>query len=254
MEKAALICVTHNNWDKLKACLNTIYQNTDYPYHLFLIDNASTDETVGLYGMELENTTIIRNNKNLWWGGGINQGIKLSKDYDYVAFLNDDIELPKGWLSNHIEGLQDDKVGVIGPINSHNRDWQCYDRVRDTFKDLNLPELKNIDRHNLKDMNKEIQALNLYKLYVRGMIAFFCVVFRRDVLEQVGELDEEFIMGGDDDDYCRRLGEAGYSLTLLLNTYVIHHAGTSLNKMGNKYRGANMKRLKEKWPEYYGRA
>lgn len=74
------ICVTYgDNWEKLSVTLDSVYRNSDQPYHLFIIDNASKGETLGLHHREnLPHTTLIRNPKNLWWGGGINQGIRLA--------------------------------------------------------------------------------------------------------------------------------------------------------------------------------
>lgn len=255
--KIALICVTYNNWNQLSKCLESIYKHTENEYHLFLIDNNSSDATVGLYGMTLPNTTIIRNMKNVWWGGGINQGIRLSKDFDYVFFLNDDIEVPMGWDAKHVDILREEpSIGAVGPLNSNKRDWQGYDRVREHFKDLNLPTVSNVNRKDILGMNRALEPLGMRHITVRGMLAFFCVGFRRNVIDEIGELDERFIMGGDDDDYARRLDAKGYGLGLLLNTYVIHHGGSSINKMESDFnrncKNWNIALLRSKHPEFYG--
>lgn len=68
---------------------------------------------------------------------------------------------------------------------------------------------------------------------VGGMLAFFCVLFRRTAINEVGLLDEAFktIYLGDDDDYCRRLQAAGYSLAISTKAYVAHYSGTSSSKI-----------------------
>ena len=60
-------------------------------------------------------------------------------------------------------------------------------------------------------------------------------------------------MGGDDDDYCMRIGEeTDLRMGILLNTYVIHNAGSSINKNGEQWKkemfDKNMAYLKKKWP------
>ena len=256
IKKSAFIVVTHNNVELLTKCLNSIIKYSSGLYHIFLVDNASTDATTGFCLHKMKNLTYIRNNKNLWWGGGINQGIKLSDEFDYIFFLNDDIEVYKDWDINHIEILESNvKIGAVGPMDSSPADWQNYDRIRKTFK-LNIPELKNIERDDIEKMNKEISNTIKKYLTIRGMLAFFCVAFKRSVIDTVGFLDEDFIMGGDDDDYARRLDANGFNLAVLLNTYVIHHGGTSTGKnMGNVWKNTqrrkNVNLLKKKYPNYY---
>ena len=256
LKKSAFIIVTHNNVELLTRCVNSIIKYSSSPYHIFLIDNASSDATTGFCLHNNENLTYIRNNKNLWWGGGINQGIKLSDAYDYVFFLNDDIEVYKDWDINHINVLESvSNIGAVGPMNSNPDDWQNYDRVIKVFNP-NIPELKDVERSNIEEINRNIRSNERTFITVRGMLAFFCTAFKRSVIDKVGLLDEDFIMGGDDDDYARRLDLEGLNLALLLNTYVIHHGSTSTKKNKSdswklSQRKKNSELLKKKYPNYY---
>lgn len=234
-KKVALICVTRNNAVKLQTTLNSILQNTRSDlFDLYIVDNCSTDETIKLYPCRLpENITVIRSSKNLDWVGGINLGINLTKDYEYVGFLNDDIEVCPNWLENFIDVFNCNiDVGAVGPLTSNSRDWQGYDNARSTFPDWNLPPLNEIPRNNVQAMSVEAQK-NWGAYRVGGMLAFFCVLFRRTAIDEVGLLDEAFktIYLGDDDDYCRRLHAAGYALAISTKTYVAHYSGTSSSKI-----------------------
>ncbi len=257
INKSALILVTHNNYEIMLEAISSIYLHTDPDlYTLFIIDNASNDDTLKLYKQYLMNTKIIRSDENIYWVGGINKGLELTQNYRYIFFLNDDIEVYDNWLKNHIDVL--DKypdVGAIGPLNSSPRDWQYYDKVREKFKlHDTLPYTDKLD--NIAHVNKLIYNTNPSFTYIHGMLAFFCVAFRRETIDKVGYLDERFIMGGDDDAYCRELEKHNYKLGLLLNTYIKHKAGTSINKMDIEYKKKitqdNIKLLKELYPNYYG--
>lgn len=254
---AALITVTYNKFDIFKKCLTSIYKYSTFPYHLFIIDNCSSDDTLGLYGSVLKNTTIIRNNENKWWVGGINQGLELSKDYKYTFFLNNDIEVCPNWIESHINVLDTNKrIGAVGPMNSAPRDWQFYDRVKATFSDLNLPDLGNLDRNDVFGVNSFLkESFKGRFCHIKGMLAFFCVAFRREVIDQIGYLDKDFteVIAGDDDEYCTRLEKSGYVLSLLLDTYILHHAGVSKNTLPDVNERANKASmlLKQKYPEKY---
>ena len=248
-----IIVVVRNQFNYTIKCLNSIYRNTDMDYKLCIVDNASDDETIGLYNISLPNTILIRNNENLYWAGGVNQGLKLA-DGDFIVLMNNDIEVGKHWSSNLASVLMTDpKIGAVGPMCSSPRDWQYYYNIKNNFK-INLPEIDDLS--DLDKVNNILSETNKGRfLYIRGMLAFFCVMFPSNVVNEVGLLDEEFIMGGDDDDYCRRLENKGYMLALSLQTYVIHEAGKSLNTLTSeekeRFRLNNLYRLHQKYPDYY---
>lgn len=232
MKRAALICVTCNNAEKLRRTLTSIVQRTNPAhYDLIVIDNASTDATLGIYQQHVlaDNITIVRSGKNLHWVGGINLGLEMTKNYENVGFLNDDIEVCPGWLENFCDILdRSPDTGAVGPLTSSSRDWQSYDRVRAKCPEFNFPELKEIDRHDVLAMHNSLKSLTM-PLKIKGMLAFFCVLFRRSVIDRAGLLDPDFteIYLGDDDDYCERIERIGYNLALSPQTYVAHYSGTS---------------------------
>ena len=60
-------------------------------------------------------------------------------------------------------------------------------------------------------------------LYTEQRLAFVCVLIRRKLFEEVGLLDERFVgYGWEDDDYCRRVRDAGYKLACTANAVVKH--------------------------------
>jgi len=255
-KKCALIMVTYNNYDVLLEAITSVYLHTNPSlYQLFIIDNASTDKTKELSKQSLINTHVEHMTSNLYWVGGINRGLELTQDYDYIFFLNDDIEVYNNWLENHIHVLDENKkIGAVGPLNSSPRDWQFYNNVRDKFNLYGiLPYMRSEKLDDLKYVNNQIK--NNRMLTIRGMLAFFCTAFRRETIDKVGYLDERFVMGGDDDAYCRELEKNNYKLVLLLNTYIKHKAGSSINKMETTTKKQidekNRKLLRELYPEYY---
>lgn len=251
--KAGLILVTYKNYEILIEALTSIYLNTDSDdYDLFIIDNGNDKR---LKDYPLINTTIINPDQNLYWAGGINKGLSLLSNQKYVFFLNDDIEVSNNWLENHIKVLEKNKqIGALGPLNSSPRDWQFYNKVRTNFKlGKILPEINDLS--NLESINNQIANVSPEFTYIKGMLAFFCTAFRKETIDRVGLLNERFIMGGDDDAYCRELEKHGYELALLLNTFVNHKAGISINKLDNEFRKQisidNSKLLRELYPTYY---
>jgi GT2 family glycosyltransferase len=248
-----VIIPVYNQYPFTRSLIESIYRYTDVPFHIYIIDNASTDETIDLDKIYTRNITVIHNRQNCGWCGGINQGIQLGQNPNLV-FMNNDVEVSQGWLGNLIAFLDTHpRIGAVGPLNSSPNDWQCVDRVREKL----VPQIPHFLTDDLHERNRILRYhFHHAGILIEGMLAFFCVALKRRTVNEVGFLDESFIGGGDDDDYCRRLRKEGYVLGLSLDTYVVHHSSLTAKTIFDsaergEIRKRNLSRLKEKHPEYY---
>ncbi len=218
---ADVIVPVSNQYSYTRNLLEGIYRYTDVPFHIYVIDNASTDETVDLHKIYTRDITIVRNRENRGWCGGINQGIQLGHN-PYLIFMNNNVEVGQGWLGNMIAFLDTHpRIGAVGPLDSRPDDWQCVDRVRERI----VPQIPNLLTEDLHERNRILKYhFHRAGILVEGMLAFFCVALKRRTVNDVGLLDED-ANGGDD--YCLRLRKSGYVLGLSLDTYVLHHQSAS---------------------------
>jgi GT2 family glycosyltransferase len=250
---ADVIIPVYNQYEYTRNLLEGIYRYTDAPFHIYVIDNGSTDETVDLHKIYTRNLTIVRNRENRGWCGGINQGIQLGRNPNLI-FMNNDVEISQGWLGNLIAFLDTHpRIGAVGPLDSSSNDWQCVDRVRKTI----VPQIPHFLTEDLHERNRILKYhFHRAGILIEGMLAFFCVALKRRTVNAVGLLDEDFKGGGDDDDYCRRLRKSGYVLGLSLDTYVVHHSSSTAKTVyaaaeRREMRKRNVARLREKHPEYF---
>jgi GT2 family glycosyltransferase len=145
------------------------------------------------------------------------------------------------------------RIGAVGPLDSSTNDWQCVDRVREKM----VPQIPRFLTEDLHERNRILKYhFHRTGILVEGMLAFFCCVTRRRTINAIGPLDEAFVGGGDDDDYCRRLRKAGYVLGLSLETYVVHHSNLTSKSVFDverrrEFRKKNLTHLREKHPEYF---
>jgi GT2 family glycosyltransferase len=216
-----IIIPVFNQYSFTRNLIESIYRHTDVPFHIYVVDNASTDETVDLHKIYTRNITVVHNRKNRGWCGGINQGIELGRNPN-VVFMNNDVEVSGDWLGNLVSFLNTHpRIGAVGPLNSNPNNLQYIDRVRKTI----VPQIPNFMTEDLHERNRILKYhFNKAGIMIEGMLAFFCVALKRRTVNEIGLLDESFVAGGDDEDYCRRLRQAGFVLGLSLDTYVIHHS------------------------------
>ncbi len=188
-----------------KDCIESIISNTSTPYRLIVVNNGTSDDTKK-YLSEIkarlgDRLVVIENATNVGWVRALNQGIERSHT-PFLCFQNDDTIVTKGWLAKMIGILERDKrIGVVNP------EWEGrpnYISIEDYGRSL---EEKHKGRYIETD-------------WARG----FCVVFRKDVLDAIGKVDEEYNPAYFDDvDFSVRAINAGFLVVRSLDTYVYHH-------------------------------
>jgi GT2 family glycosyltransferase len=207
-----------NGFPYTRTLLEGVYRYTDLPFHIYLVDSGSTDETADVSKIYTRDITVVRNRENRGWCAGANQGVEVSHS-PTVVFMSNDVEVSQGWLGNMAGFLRTHpRIGAVGPLSSNPSDWQGVDRVRERM----VPQIPQFLTEDLHERNR-ILAHHFHQagILVEGELAFFCTALQRRAINAVGPLDEE--CDNWEEDYCRRLRKAGYVLGLSLDTYLVHH-------------------------------
>ena len=198
-----VICV-FNNLEYTKRCIDSVKKNTSVPYHLILVDDGSTDGTRE-YLKTIEKAEVILGDENKGVIVSYNKGLKASKA-PYVVILNNDTEVPPNWLESMIEVAEsNESIGLVGTLSSASTQYQYY-----------------------KNFENRTERYLLAPL----MVAFFCALIKRKVIDTIGYLDEETFQFAycDDDDYCLRAKKAGFLIAIDLKILVIHKHRATIGK------------------------
>ena len=219
--------LSYNNLNETtKPCIESILSNTTKNiYELILVDNASSDNTP-LYlksiARQHEHIKIKLNTSNYGYAAGNNHGIKMASG-EIIILLNNDTLVTTGWLEALIKVFDENKkAGLVGPITNSSGNEQC----------IFLPNLTEQNFQNVAANYTNRQHGIRFKTVRMG---FFCVAVKRQVINDIGLLDEGFGIGMfEDDDYCYRAKSAGYDLIVAEDCFVYHKGSASFAKLSSK--------------------
>ncbi|MCL4763258.1 MAG: glycosyltransferase, partial [Burkholderiales bacterium] len=246
----SVVVVTYNNRDLNALCLASLTGDTDWPaIEVGVVDNASQDGTPELLREAARRDARVRvvlNDDNRGFSAANNQGAALARGR-YLCFLNNDTVVHGGWLRTLVGHLRRHAhLGLVGPVTNAIGNEA---KIPVGYGDLaGMPAWA--DAHCAAHRG-ELDAI--------PMLAFFCVVVPRDVWRRVGPLDERFGAGMfEDDDYNRRVRDAGFDVRLARDSFVHHWQRASFKLLGEDeylriYR-ENQARYADKWRDADGGA
>ncbi|WP_338143354.1 glycosyltransferase family 2 protein [Paenibacillus whitsoniae] len=209
----SIIIPTYNGLPLLKDCVASIRRHTDVPYELIVVDNGSSDGTVA-YCLQ-EKIKLIAAPVNLGFPAACNLGLRLATGSE-LLLLNNDTIVTRRWLTNLQRCLHEQpNVGMVGPVTNYASGRQ---RLRERFT--------TIDR-----MTAKYNEANPKRWLETKRLIGMCLLFKRELLEKIGYLDERFSPGHfEDDDYCYRARLHGYRLSIAGDCFIYHKGSVSFRK------------------------
>ena len=241
--RASIIIPSCNNFEYLRLCLDSIWCKTSYPnFEVVVVDNGSDPEVLE-YLAELASVEprlkVIENGQNLGFARANNIAIAASADSEYVVLLNDDTVVTHGWLSRLIEHLQDEGIGLVGPVTNWTGNEAKIDVPYASIEDLDA----FARRHGREHRGRQFDI---------SVLAMYCVAMRRSLLDEIGPLDERYRVGMfEDDDFAMRVRRAWRRVVCVEDVFIHHWGRSSFKRMDQEtYQRLfeeNRRRFEEKW-------
>ena len=123
-ELASLIIPCCNQLEYTRQCLESVLRHTREPYGLPLVDNGSSDGTLGYLeeirrGRRPARTVVLHNETNRGFVAACNQALEETKG-KYVVFRNNERIVTPGWLEGLIGWLMKEwpNAGLVGPVSN----------------------------------------------------------------------------------------------------------------------------------------
>lgn len=210
-----------NQWEMTKACLETLRPTLGVHDKVVVVDNGSEDETAkGLRRFPW--VTVITNNENRGFATACNQGAAVAAG-EVIVFLNNDTLLPGRWLDGLLEPFADATVSATGPRSNFVSGLQLVEEPE--YQVGSMSSLRRFARQWRDDHRGQTEETT--------RLVGFCIAVRRSSFEAIGGWDEDFGIGGvEDDDLCLRLVQAGGRLLVTHESFVHHHGHATFDANG----------------------
>ncbi|MCY3781055.1 MAG: glycosyltransferase family 2 protein [Chloroflexi bacterium] len=227
----SIVIVNWNVRDLLDACLASIFASTldAESYEIIVVDSASTDGSTDMLRQKYPSVILLPQAENIGFTRGNNLGLAQAMG-DFLFLLNPDTELCPTALAQLLDYMQaNPAVGILGPhtLNtdgSHQSTRRRFPTLitgifESTWLSFWAPAAVERDYRLLDTGDKNIIEVD----WVQGS-AF---LLRREVYQDIGGLDDGYIMYYEELDYCRRAKSAGWQIVYHGGAKITHHGGKS---------------------------
>jgi GT2 family glycosyltransferase len=225
------VIVSWNTRDILYDCLQSIIRETQRPYEIIVVDNASSDGSAAMIEAKYPQVVLIANQENVGFAAAVNQGIKVAAGR-YLLILNPDTVILAHAIDKMIAWYDDARpdVGCAG-CQVLSADGSIYNTCFTEPNPLNLllletglHRLPGFGQHNYPGWDR------LSERDVDVVAGMFLIIPRR-VLDKVGLMDEAYFVYVEEVDLCRRIRQMDFRCVFTPIARIIHYGDESTKQV-----------------------
>ena len=226
--RIAAFTVNWNNAEDTIDCLNSLL-SCEIPLDVYVVDNASKDNSLTRIKSNFSDLNIIESDKNLGFSGGANLALReiISKGYNRILSINNDATLSLGTISKLSQILdRDDSIGMISP-------WIVYPDTNEIwFAGGRYLSWIGMTMHEKK--GKQLPSRRKDSAVDSGYVCGCCVLYRSELLVDVGLFDENLFMYGEDLEHSLNSIRRGWRICTLPSVVIEHNASSSTGSDNSK--------------------
>lgn len=219
--KVSVVIPNLNGKELLKVCLRSLKAQTFKDFETIVVDNASTDGSVGFLHEKYPKVRVIENKKNEGFAKPVNQGI-LAAGGRYVALLNNDTEADRKWLEE-----------LVGVLDKRKEVDFCASKVL-KFHDRTIIDSagdgwswEHLGGYNIGKFEEDGPKFSRPRFCFSACAA--AAIYRKELFKDVGLFDEKFFAHFEDIDFAFRAQLVGHRC-LYVPTAVVYHVGGETTK------------------------
>jgi GT2 family glycosyltransferase len=235
--RVSVVIVTWNTREILDETLAALHRRTMESFETIVVDNGSTDGTEEHVRSAWPQVRVIRSETNLGFAGGNNLAFPACRGR-YILLLNSDTLVADSTISGLADFL--DRHPATGCVGA-----------RHLNPDLTLQRSVGHFPSLIEDLvaYTELDRLGPIQPFLRRRFAYWgdydqvrevdwvngsCLMVRREVVDEVGGLDDGYFMYAEEIDWCFRIRAAGWQVHFTPHAELIHVGGVSANAIADR--------------------
>lgn len=223
----SILIVNYNGLRFLRPCLESVEKYVNCEHEVIVVDNASVDGSVDFLREHFPRVRLIASNTNTGFTGGNNIAAAAALG-DYLLLLNNDTVVLSP-IQSAIDAMAAPGIGIVGVhLQYANGTNQASAGYAHTPARLLLSWLGVSGISGLPTVFRRVETReSFYRTDQRGLdwVSGAFLLTRRRLWNDLGGLDERYFMYVEDVDYCRRVNQAGYSISYVAAVDVLHYEG-----------------------------
>ncbi len=237
--KLTVVIVSYNVRDYIAQCLLSLTRALQgLEAEVYVVDNHSHDDTVAYLREQFPEVTVIASNHNLGFARANNIAIRQTQG-SYVLLLNPDTIVAETTISEAVAFMDDHpEAGGLGVRMLRDDGFDA----KESRRGLPTP---SVAFYKMSGLCSRFPKSRRFGHYYMGYLPWdepaqievisgaFCLL-RREALDKIGLLDEDFFMYGEDIDLSYRLLKGGYQ-NWYLPAKILHYKGESTQKSSFRY-------------------
>ena len=243
MSKLSILIPAYNMKECTNQCLASIRRTVRIPYEVIIIDDGSQEDECVSIREGGDDVRVLYSKQHHGVSHALNMGIGAAEGA-VILFLHADIILAPNTVDDLLDVLiENPQIGAVSAVATREHK---YEQI-----------FQNIDYHNWDGFVSTAEHIRAKKEKPHPEIftELFCLMVRRDVVEAVGLLDEDYQTPPVAEfDYTARMTRLGYQLVSLSTVYVHHQESVHVQDMASykKCMCEELELFQEKWGVHLG--
>ncbi len=223
MKQIAIVICNYNGGMDTVHCIEAVMKNTWKDIDIYVVDNASEDNSVALIENSFgDKVTILHNEENLGGSGGFGRGMRHAVDqgYEYVMLLDNDAFIDTDTIEKLYVYIRAHKeIGIVGAKIMTLNDRE---RIFDFAKMMQWDKF-----YDGSEWYGRMDSPETQKPFECDYVAATTAIARREAIIASGGMDEAHFIYYDDIEMCQRIRMSGYKVVCLGTAKAWHRSSLS---------------------------
>jgi GT2 family glycosyltransferase len=231
--QVTIAVVSLNTRELLAACLRSVLESRGVTFDLHVVDNGSRDGSPEMVAADFPAIHLVRNPTNRGFAAANNMAIRQATGR-YVLLLNPDTEIRPDTLEAMVAFMDaHPEVGICGPriMFPDGRFQSCGYRFPTLLSEIR--QSRHVDAVLRVIVGQEPPLVVQDGPFEVDWVDGACLLIRREVIAQVGALDEQYFLYAEELDWCFRVRKAGWDVYALPGVSIVHHQGQTSAQMSD---------------------